>query len=322
MVKISIIVPIYNVEIYLCKCLDSIIGQTYKNIEIILINDGSTDNCLEICNKYKKRDKRIIVIDKENGGLSDARNTGIEIATGDYLMFIDSDDWIYPDMAQRLYSLVHKNNACIAQCNFIRLYDEKKVNINQEKEEISIMDNKQGLESMYGQNGIKSVVVWNKIYKKKLFDEIRFPAGKLHEDEFTTYKIFDKCEKIVDTNETMYYYRQRSDSIMNKNFSISRFDAIDAIEERINYFKKKDGYLDLKLYTQKQLSFLLRYFYIKTYESDIKKKDMYLKGILYKVKKNYFEFMLNKYISKKAKIIINIMLFCPNIFYKIYKHRI
>ena len=307
MSKISIVVPVYNVEKYLEKCIGSIINQEYKNIEIILVNDGSTDNSLKICNEYKQQDKRIMVIDKENGGLSDARNAGIEKSTGDYIMFIDSDDWIYCNMVGRLYTLITESNACIAQCDFIKVCNDENVCFNNENKNIKVMDNREALLSIYENRGIKSIVTWNKIYKKKLFDDIRFPKGKIHEDEFTTYRLFDKCKKVIDTNEIMYYYRQREGSIMKSNFSIKRLDAIEAIKERIDYFNNKN-YKDLKLMAENQLQFILRSFYLEVYKRDIENKQIYLNRIAKDVKENYIRFIFNKYIGLKSKIIITTMI--------------
>lgn len=320
MEKISLIVPIYNVEKYLNRCVDSIIRQTYSEIEIILINDGSTDNCLEICNKYKKQDKRIIVVDKENGGLSDARNAGIEIATGKYIMFIDSDDWIDSNMVNRLYSLISKKDACIAQCDFARVYNDENIYFNNENINIKVMDSKEAMISIYKNNGVKSIVTWNKIYKKELFNTIRFPKGKIHEDEFTTYKLFDKCKKIIDTDEVMYYYRQRDGSIMKSEFSIKRLDVIEAIKERIKYFENK-GYKELKLLAENQLQSLLRSFYTTIYNSTIENKELYLNKIVKEIRKNYFKFISNRHVSKKSKILITIISINDGLYYKIYKFK-
>lgn len=320
MKTVSIIVPVYNVEKYLDKCIDSIVKQTYKNLEIILVNDGSTDNCLAICNKHKQQDKRIIVVDKENGGLSDARNIGIEIATGKYIMFIDSDDWIDSNMVGRLHTLITKSNACIAQCDFIKVYNDENVFFNNENKNINIkvMDNREALLNIYENHGVKSIVTWNKIYKKELFDYIRFPKGKIHEDEFTTYRLFDKCKKVIDTNEIMYYYRQRDGSIMKSDFSIKRLDAIDAIKERVVYFENKK-YKELKLLAENQLQSLLRSFYTTIYNSTIDNKELYLNKIVKEIRKNYFNFISNNYISIKSKILITIISINDSLYYKIYK---
>lgn len=229
---ISIIVPIYNVEKYLNKCIDSIINQTYKNIEIILINDGSEDNSGKICDKYAKEDSRIKVIHKKNGGLSDARNVGIDASQGDYIAFIDSDDWVDLYMIERLYNLIIQHKADIVQGDYIEVYDEDNILKNITKEEINFYNSNQMLEYLYGEKYVKTVVVWNKLYKKELFDQIRFPKGRLHEDEFTTYKVIHRANTIIDSNLPVYYYRQRESSIMNSDFNIKRFDILDACIEQ------------------------------------------------------------------------------------------
>lgn len=320
MIKISIIVPVYNVERYLEKCIYSIINQTYTNIEIILVNDGSIDNSLKICNKYKEYDSRIIVIDKPNGGLSDARNVGINRASGDYIMFVDSDDWIDLNIVEKLYNLVCENDACIAQCDFVDVYDDSEISLKSEHKNITMMNSNEVLRNIYKENGIKNIVVWNKIYKKELFDNIRFPKGKIHEDEFITYKILDRCSKIVDTNEVMYYYRKRPGSITNSNFNIKKLDSIDAIKERVDYFDNKN-YRELKLMAQNQLQFILRSFYLEVYKTDIANKQIYLNRILKDVKENYIRFIFNKYIGLKSKIIITIMILNKQLFIVLDKRR-
>ena len=184
--KITIVVPVYKVEKYLRRCIESILQQTYKNIEIILVDDGSPDNCGKICDEYKEKDNRIIVIHKENGGLSDARNAGIDIATGKYIAFIDSDDYVANNFISSLYDVCIKNECEIAQCKFKRVTEDYK----EEQKEISettILDGKSAIKEIYGQNDVYTIVAWNKLYLKNLFNDIRYTVGKIHEDESTTY---------------------------------------------------------------------------------------------------------------------------------------
>lgn len=322
--KISIIVPIYNVEKYLEVCLNSIINQTYKNLEIILVNDGSTDSCLDICNKYKIKDERILLINKQNGGLSDARNMGIEVASGKYIMFIDSDDWIDLNMVEILYKVHVKYNACLVQCGFIREFEENEVILdnNIQNTIIKILDNKQVLKSICNTDGVKNIVVWNKLYRKDLFDNITFPKGRIYEDGFTTYKILDKSKRIIDINNQMYHYRQREGSIINSDFDIKKLDAIDSLKERIEYFKLKK-YDELVSLSQKQLQEILKGLYIKTYESNISNKKGILKNIVKEVRKNYICFIMNRNISIKDKFISTVICINSNIycnFHKIKRH--
>jgi len=234
---ISIIVPVYNVEKYLCRCLDSILQQTYTNLEVILVDDGSLDNCPHICDKYAVRDNRVRVIHKTNGGLSSARNVGLDIANGEWVGFVDSDDWILPDMYEKLYSAAICENADLAICGYIYI-DENNIpsdGISLVKDEI--LEKSDAFNKLIEKKSSFYVTAFNKIYAKKIFNNLRFPLDRLHEDEFTIHSIFNECRKIVAISDILYMYVQREDSIMHKKFSIKRFDYIDAIIERYNFFR-------------------------------------------------------------------------------------
>lgn len=237
---ITIIVPIYKVEDYLRRCVDSILNQSYKNLEIILVDDGSPDRCGEICDAYANVDKRIKVIHKKNGGLSDARNIGIEIAQGKYVSFIDSDDWISREYVEKLYKLLINNNADISVCNFIKTLTET-LQVEHVQEEIYKYSNVEALEQLYDKFSVQMVIACGKLYKRNLFDDIRFPVGRIHEDEFTTYRLIYKANQIVLTTEPLLYYWQREDSITGVGFSIkNKLHAIDAFLERAEFLKKND----------------------------------------------------------------------------------
>ena len=230
---ISIVVPVYNVD----KCIESIINQSYSNLEIILVDDGSKDSSGIMCDSYILKDKRIKVIHKENGGLSDARNVGIDKAKGEYIVFIDSDDWIDEKMIEILYNIIKKNNSDISICDYFLAYNEE---IQTQKEDIEIINlsNIEALKKIYDKDlGVCMIVAWNKLYKRNLFkDDIRYPYGKIHEDEFTTYKLLYKAEKISYTKQKMYYYRQRENSITS-SFNKKRLDCLEAFDERVKYMK-------------------------------------------------------------------------------------
>ncbi len=242
--KISIIVPIYNTEQYLEQCIQSIIKQEYKNIEIILVNDGSTDNSLNICNKYKNIDNRIIVIDKKHTGVSDTRNTGIKKATGDYIGFVDSDDYIDKDMFKTLINGAEKYQCEISMCDLIETY---KVNDETKKNKVKyiIMDKKQALEQLLYDKNIGNYVTV-KLFKRKLFENILFPVGRFYEDISTTYKLFEKANKIIYNPVPMYHYYQRSESIVNNITREGINDYINAVFER--YYDLKNNQNDLDLY--------------------------------------------------------------------------
>ncbi len=232
---VSIIVPIYKVEPYLRRCLDSIVNQTYTNLEIILVDDGSPDGCPQICDEYAARDKRIVVIHKGNGGLSDARNAGLDICRGGYISFVDSDDWVDETYIETLLDLSIKENADIAIGENIRTEGcskPTKKNIT-----INACHSKEALKHLFSQNHIAFTVSWGKLYKKNLFSTLRFPKGKYHEDEFTTYILFYKSEKIVYTSEILYYYYQRADSIVSTRHP---WDVLEFLEQRYLFFKDKN----------------------------------------------------------------------------------
>jgi len=236
---ISVIVPVYNVERYLSHCIESILGQTYPHLEIILVNDGSTDSSGEICEEYKRKDKRIKVIHKKNGGLSDARNQGLNLSCGEYVSFIDSDDTIDETYFETLYSLCKKYDADISQVYFKRVYEggSDKDYFNENICE-QCFSNIEMLEEYYNiENGPNVTIACNKLYQKTLFNDIQYPFGKINEDEATTYRLIFLANKIAVSNKKLYYYLQRSNSIMRTNFSEKNLDVLDFIEEKSCFFK-------------------------------------------------------------------------------------
>lgn len=265
---VSVIVPIYGVEQYLQHCIDSICNQTYDQLEIILIDDGSPDSCGLICDRYSHSDPRITVIHKENGGLSSARNAGLNIATGLYVAMVDSDDTIHPQFIEILVGLCEKYQCDIAQCDFLTVCEQSlKLPLNPQGS-LVFYTGKQALHELcVGQRNVKYVVAWNKIYRRNLFHGIRYPLKKIHEDEFTTYQILWKAQKMVVTNQYLYYYLQRSESITGKKYSIKRLDALDAFRERIN-FLKENGLEDEYFATIKKYLVLIEKNYVLLKENE------------------------------------------------------
>lgn len=232
---VSIIIPIYKVEDFLEECVNSVINQTYKNLEIILVDDGSPDSCPEICDAFKNKDNRIKVIHKQNGGLSSARNAGIDFATGDWLMFFDSDDVLHPRTVERLLYCLDKSGDCkIAAFTYQRF--EEKYSFEEYNEE-----NYRTLTYDEYVNVPLNVIACAKLYKTELFKNIRFPIGKLHEDEFTTWKVLALSPNILYLPEPLYFYRQRPGSIMAKKTQKNLEDALEALTERLEYFKKNNN---------------------------------------------------------------------------------
>ena len=212
---VSVIVPVYKVEPYLRRCLDSIVGQTYKNLEIILVDDGSPDGCPAICDEYAANDSRIVVIHKENGGLSDARNAGLEIAKGEYISFVDSDDWVADVYIEALWTAMESQRAELAICNYCKtekFYTVKIFDIAYEYCEV--LEPTQAVEKLWSKDAEAFVTAWGTLTKASLSKGIRFPRGFIYEDAYTTYKILYNSSKTVFLDCPLYLYFQRPDGLM------------------------------------------------------------------------------------------------------------
>ena len=310
---VSIIIPVYNVEDYLKRCVDSIIGQIYKNIEIILIDDGSTDKSGNICDDYLKVDKRIKVIHKKNGGLSDARNFGLNISQGDYVCFVDSDDFVSELYVEKLLENSLRTGADVCACNFYYIDEFNKKWIKAEKQE-KIYKSDEAIKDIFTVKQNTEVMVWNKIYKKELFDknDIKFPVGKIHEDNFTTYKLYDKANYVSLINDKLYYYYQRSDSIMGKAFNKKRFDILIALKEIKKYFSK-DNRLQKEVQCNELLiNMSLLNNMIKANYS--KKMQLKIKNSIVQEKKSYLK---NNLIPFSKKIMIMILSINYNLYSKL-----
>lgn len=222
---ISVIVPIYNVGAYLEECVESIRCQTYNNLDIILVDDGSDDGSEKQCDEYRLKDNRIKVIHKKNGGLSDARNVGLLAADGDYVMFIDSDDLIVPKMIEKLYRAIKACSSGVSICGFKKFENTANITNTCETKDVHTLSGREYIVSVYtGNDSGMGFVAWNKLYKKALFIEydIRYPVGRIYEDAFTTYKLIYKSERVATVDEKLYYYRQRTGSIMYSKFTIQK----------------------------------------------------------------------------------------------------
>lgn len=255
---ISVIVPIYKVEAYLERCIGSIVNQTYKNLEIILVDDGSPDSCPDICDAWKEKDDRIKVIHKKNGGLSDARNAGMQIMAGTYISYIDSDDWVANDMYEKMMYVIKKNDADICECQFEKTAGIVKSNKEQQTDKVTILKKEEALKAVVEEK--INPVVWNKIYKREIVDQLYFEKGKYNEDEFWTYQAVERAEKIVQIEDVGYYYFFREDSIINETYNIRRLDALEARYQRMKYLEK---YPEIYGVAKRQLVFNCIYHYQK-----------------------------------------------------------
>ena len=316
MAKISIVVPVYKVEKYIERCINSILNQTFTNFELILVNDGSPDRCGAICNDYSKRDKRIKVIHKKNEGLSAARNAGIKVATGEYIAFVDSDDFINKNMYKVLYENAIKYDADISMCQFKYIYPNDVIDESLEfySGEVLIYNNIQALEMLYKEKRLQFIVAWNKLYKKKLFCDISYDYGRTHEDEFIIHKLLYKSNRITFSLEEMYYYLQREGSIMKSNFSEKNLDILDALINRMNFFEE-NNLKELYFETQNNYIYFFFDYYFKV--KNQLKNEITLKNIKKQFRMIFKSLLKNRSYNKKAKILWFIFLVNPFMYYYI-----
>lgn len=236
---ISVIIPVYNVERYLEKCVDSVLGQTYKVIEVILVDDGSTDRSSQICDEYGNRDRRVIVVHQKNGGLSAARNKGLSLATGDIIYFLDSDDFIVEDALETLYKNMMEYQADISIGNFARVMEGEVPKLSCADKASFCAEGEEKFWNIY-RDDLKgcSVIACGKLYRKTLWNTLRFPEGKCHEDEFVAHYLLDAARRVAYVSRPLYYYLVREDSITERTFHLKRLDAGDAFADRVRYFRE------------------------------------------------------------------------------------
>ena len=282
---ITIVVPVYKVEEYLARCVDSIINQTYKDFELLLVDDGSPDNCGKMCDEYAEKDKRIFVIHQKNGGLSAARNTGInwfyEQNRSDYITFVDSDDWLHPEYLRTLMSGITETNLKISVCNYKRVTGEIP-HENYENAEYELTTPEDFLVNHSWQYNY----AWGKLYHKSVFDDVRYPVGKNFEDTFTTYKVLHKCEKIAYTDLPLYYYLRNETGISRSPWNTSELVIFDAMQEQMQFYKEnglqKAYEKEFQLFVHHHAYQIVR---IKENKADFKKNKAILKDIKKTLKK-------------------------------------
>lgn len=269
---ISVIVPVYKVEKYLRRCLNSIINQTFENLEIILVNDGSPDLCGDICEEYASLDPRVVVLHQENQGLSGARNSGISVSQGDYIAFVDSDDWLDFRYFEILYKNIVTTDSDISVCNYLKTYDENEV-ISQYSYEVIELTNLEALNYLNSTYYVQLVTAWGKLFKKEILGDITFPEGKLHEDEFVAHKLIFNASKIVLSTQQLYMYWQRHDSITGKSDSLkNKLDVIDALYERADFYNYHN-LINLRNLTYKKIFF--NYLHLLSIIEKLNNKKLY-----------------------------------------------
>lgn len=305
--KVSIIIPVYNSDKFLFKCLESVLNQTYTNIEVLVINDGSTDNSLDIINKIASGDKRVNVINKKNGGVSSARNLGLIYATGEYVGFVDSDDFIKKDMYHHMVLTMEKMNADIAECGFTRV-DSNYNELKNHRFEDKLTKGKHECSKEFLSKTNTTNFVVNKLYKMSVINDFEFPAYSYSEDYFFNAKVFENCYKKVTTSECFYYYYTNEESAIYKPFTSLKFDGIKAAEELLEYYKIRHPNLCplISLY-------IIRYIlniYLNLREQEIEHNKSYIKLLRSKFREHFVpsNVILIKEI-KDYKTLINMWIF-------------
>lgn len=314
MKKVSIIVPIYKVEDYINCCIDSLLAQSYKNIEIILVNDGSPDLCPSICEEYARKNQKIRYITKTNGGLSSARNAGIEVATGSYITFVDSDDWIHPEFVELLVDAIERTGSDISICGYCTAKSETDIRTNDYNMYLKELSNYDFIDAaLYGEGF--SVSAWGKLYKSRFFDNLRYCEGILYEDLELFPDIAKSVDKAVFISKPLYYYRIRPESIINSKFSIRKYDyvkmALKCKRELRDIFK--GDALDTKI-TKAYIDLAIDIGVTK----DLAERKL-LKECIKNARKNQIKNLFNKRIEKKYRIFIVFNMFgIYQVFNKIY----
>ena len=309
---ISIIVPIYNVGKYLPKCIESILNQTFKNFELILVNDGSTDNSGVVCDDYAKKDTRIKIVHKSNGGVSSARNAGLYVAKGEYIGFVDPDDYIDKNMYEKLYRLCIDNNSDIAICRFNREINGKIQN-KESTEEIIELNNMEAMNELFKGN-LYRFSLCNKLFSKKCFNDVLFPEERIHEDLSTTYKLFANSKKAVYINYCGYIYVRRENSILTSTYNEKRLQAFIAWDEIIEFIDKNYYEIIEQVIATFTYWCVDNILYILNQVNNSKKKNNYLNIIQKYTTKYYIYIKRNNILSRSYKLRIRIF----NINYKLF----
>lgn len=320
---ISIIIPVYNAEKYIEKCLDSILQSKYDNYEIIIVNDGSTDKTEEIIKNYQILYKNIKLITKNNGGSASARNVGLDNAQGEYIAFVDADDYIDMNYLNIMYEIMKKNDVDIVECDFNVVKNNNIIkgpsynDLKNIDKNTKIITNIEKLEKFCSRKDyLKTAVLWNKLYKKDLFTDIRFVENKGIDDEFIIHKIIYKAKLIATTNMKLYYYYLSDNSQMRNKSSLKKIDNIEAIEDQMKFFEE-NGLSNLRkqLYYRYYRSIMYGYVYVKKYFPN--EKEILLK--LNNKRRKMYKLILSKYLSTKEKIYLICYRISPTIFNLICK---
>ena len=311
MAQITVIIPVYKVEKYINKCVDSVLDQSFRDFDLILVDDGSPDACPQICDDYAAQDDRITVIHKVNGGLSDARNAGIDWAMehsdSEWLAFVDSDDYLHPDYLMTLYQTMQKEGADLVICDFVHVNDGEEIIENKHDFfDLSSEDKRTIFECM--QSNWRVVPAWNKLYCKSIFCDYRFAFGKIHEDEFAIHHVLWNCNKAAFIPDGLYFYRIRDNSIMKTETPKSRLDALEALVERYE-FCMAHGLMDANMiptdyiHTYSSLKKALPYEEKKRYNNLMRRfSELYFSEPANRNPKRWAAFRLSGFYHRMAKV--------------------
>lgn len=302
--KVSIIVPIYNVESCLIRCLESISNQSYDNLEILLINDGSTDGSAAIAEEYMNKDNRMILFNKQNGGLSDARNYGLEKASGDYIAFVDSDDYVSSDFIETLAANLEKEQADLSIIGYRMFWDNGKEVYKAPKGLYKVYSQPEAIRHLMIQDEFESMS-WAILAKKELFKDIRFPKGKLFEDIPTTFEMFLKSRKIVWQSDAKYHYYQRPDGIVNSTFNVNKADMVAFSQLYIDYARKNNCFL------KEAYANYLKAILMMLLNAQPNRDNPAVKALIQRLKselKELKQYIYNPYIQKRRQLLLYLFL--------------
>ncbi len=305
---VSVIIPVYKVENYLKRCVDSVLAQTYENIEIILVDDGSPDNCGEMCDEYARADSRVVVIHKENGGVSAARNIGVERSHGEYVTFVDSDDYISPDYVEYLYSLLFDNDADVAIAGFNKTSDDSCDFASDSENNVKIINGKEACEKLLdGMRFMQFVTPWVKLFKRKIIHKYPFPVGRRYEDEATLYKIYYSACRVAYSDKVLYAYYDNLSSYMNTRGGEFKKDWFSVMYERAEFFAANNE----KKLSRRAYKILIRY--LANDSLNYKRRS---DELLYDIAKKKWH---SKYFPSCARIYVISYKISPKLFGKIKK---
>lgn len=320
--EISIIVPVYKVEKYLKRCVDSVLNQTFKDYECILVDDGSPDNCPEMCDEYEKTYDQIKVIHKNNGGLSDARNAGLKICTGEYVMFLDSDDWVHPQILEILFNVIKKSNAGFAVCKMINSYeyadDFENFDFDKVIKNIETYSSEQILNNFTDYFWKIGPFAWGKLYKRSCFDNLFYNTSmSLYEDEYMYADIVEAAGSVSVVNEKLYFYFQSSDSLIRGRIDERFFCTFSSLQHISDFMKERNIIDEMNLFELRwMMGYMDLYYRIKSESPVLMKK---FREYTPKFRKKIVPLLKNPKLTKAYKLLLVLFVINPSFARRLYK---